>query len=123
MRVGERPFLHAAFAGNSRAVTPGLASESTTAVTGSISGTDGDVLLIQFFKTSSNVTTSSRFVQGEDLIIWQEVTIVGGTASINEDISSAGAIVTDWITATATLLDGGLPAETSQFSFGIRVTA
>jgi len=31
--------------------------------------------------------------------------------------------VTDWITATATLLDGGLPAETSQFSFGIRVTA
>lgn len=93
-----------------------------TTVTGSITGTDGDVLLIQFFKTSSNVTISSRFVQGEDLIIWQEVTIVGGTASIDEDISSAGAIVTDWITATATLLDGGLPAETSQFFFGICVT-
>jgi hypothetical protein len=31
--------------------------------------------------------------------------------------------VTDWITATATLLVGGLPSETSQFSFGIRVTA
>jgi hypothetical protein len=72
---------------------------------------------------SANVTTGSRFAQGEELIAWQDVTIAGGTASINENISGAGVIVTDWITATATLLDGGLPAETSQFSFGIRVTA
>lgn len=31
------------------------------AVTGSISGTDGDVFRIQYFKSSANVTSSSRF--------------------------------------------------------------
>ena len=104
-------------------MTPTLSSANTTLVTGSISGTDGDVFRIQYFKSSSNVTSSSRFAQGEELIAWQDVTIVGGTAAIDEDINAAGVIVTDWITATATLLDGGLPAETSQFSFGIWVTA
>ena len=92
------------------------------AVTGSISGTDGDVFRIQYFKSSANVTSSSRFAQGEELIAWQDATIVGGTAAIDEDISGAGMIATNWITATATLLDGGLPAETSHFSFGFRVT-
>ena len=104
-------------------MTPILASAYMYLVTDSSSGTDGDVFRSQYFKSSANVTSSSRFAQGEELIAWQDVTIAGGTASIDEDISSAGVIVTDWITATATLLDGGLPAETSQFSFGIRVTA
>jgi len=124
-RIFENDFIGISLSdgGNARAVTPTLATASTTAVTGSISGTDGDVFRIQYFKSSANVTTSSRFAQGEELIAWQDVTIAGGTASIDEDISGAGVIVTDWITATATLLDGGLPAETSQFSFGIRVAA
>ena len=124
-RIFENDFIGISLSdgGNARAVTPTLATASTTAVTGSISGTNGDVFRIQYFKSSANVTTSSRFAQGEELIAWQDVTIAGGTASIDEDISGAGVIVTDWITATATLLDGGLPAETSQFSFGIRVTA
>ena len=108
---------------NSRAVSPTLASASTTAVTGSISGTGSDVYRIQYFKSADAVTSSSQFAQGQELIGYQDVTIAGGTASIDEDISGSSVIVTDWITATATLLVGGLPSETSQFSFGIRVTA
>jgi len=124
-KIFENDFIGISLAGggNSRAVTPTLSTASTTAVTGSISGRNGEVFRIQYFKSSAAVTTSSRFAQGEELIAWQDVTIVGGTASIDEDISGAGVIVTDWITATATLVDGGVPSETSQFSFGIRVTA
>ncbi len=109
--------------GNALARTPTLATATTTDVTGSITGTDGDIYRIQYFKSSDAVTSSSRFAQGQELLGYQDVTIVGSTASIDEDISGAGVIVTDWITATATLLVGGLPSETSQFSFGIRVTA
>ena len=109
--------------GNALARTPTLTSATTTAVVGSITGTDGDVYRIQYFKSADAVTSSSRFAQGQELIGYQDVTIAGGTASIDEDISGSSVIVTDWITATATLLVGGLPSETSQFSFGIRVTA
>ncbi|MDA1039889.1 MAG: right-handed parallel beta-helix repeat-containing protein, partial [Planctomycetota bacterium] len=109
--------------GNALARTPALTSASTTAVAGSITGTNGDVYRIQYFKSADEVTSSSRFAQGQELIGYQDVTIAGGTASIDEDITGSGVIVTDWITATATLLVSGLPSETSQFSFGIRVTA
>ena len=108
---------------NSRAVSPTLASASTTAVTGSISGTNSDVYRIQYFKSADAVTSSSQFAQGQELIGYQDVTIVGGTAALAFNLSSSSVIVTDWITATATLLVGGLLSETSQFSFGIRVTA
>jgi parallel beta-helix repeat protein len=109
--------------GNALARTPTLASASTTAVTGSITGTDGDVYRIQYFKSSADVTSSSRFAQGEELLGYEDVTIAGGRAALDFDLTGSGVIVTDWITATATLLVGGLPSETSQFSFGIRVTA
>ena len=109
--------------GNSRAVTPVLDSATTTDVTGRINGVNGQVFRVQYFKSSDTVTTSSRTAQGQELIGWEDVTIAGSSATLSQDISSAGVIVTDWITATATLLDGGLPSETSQFSFGIRVTA
>jgi parallel beta-helix repeat protein len=108
--------------GNALARTPTLVTASTTQVTGSISGTNGDVFRIQYFKSADDVTTSSRSAQGQELIGYQDVTIAGGTASIDFDLTGSGVIVTDWITATATLLVGGLPSETSQFSFGIRVT-
>jgi hypothetical protein len=49
--------------------------------------------------------------------------IAGETASLDQDISGACVIVSDWITATATRLVGGVPSETSPFSFGIRVTS
>ena len=109
--------------GNALARTPTPASATTTDVTGSITGTDGDVFRIQYFKSADEVTSSSRFAQGEQLIGYRDVTIVGGTASIDYDVSSPGVIVTDWIAAIATFLVGGLPSETSQFSFGIRVAA
>ncbi|MFM1904021.1 MAG: hypothetical protein RLZZ440_1921, partial [Planctomycetota bacterium] len=109
--------------GNALARTPTLASASTTAVTGSISGTDDDVYRIQYFRSSDEVTSSSRFAQGEELVGYEDVTIAGGRAALDFDLTGSSVIVTDWITATATLLVGGLPSETSQFSFGIRVTA
>ena len=109
--------------GNALARTPRLTAASTTEAVGSIIGTDGDVFRIQYFKSADEVTSSSRFAQGEQLIGYRDVTIVGGTASIDYDVSSPGVIVTDWIAAIATFLVGGLPSETSQFSFGIRVAA
>jgi parallel beta-helix repeat protein len=108
---------------NSQLAAPRLASASTTLVTGSISGANGDVFRIQYFKSSDAVTSSSRSAQGQELIAWKDVTIAGGTASVDQDISGAGVVVSDWITATATRLDGGVPSETSPFSFGIRVTS
>ncbi len=109
--------------GNARARTPVLASASTTEVTGSISGIDGDVFRIQYFRSSDEVTSSSRFAQGDELVGYEDVTIASGTAALDFDLTGSSVIVTDWITATATLLVGGLPSQTSQFSFGIRVTA
>jgi hypothetical protein len=91
-------------------------------VTGSISGTDGEVYRIQYFKSSSDATAASQLPQGQTLIAYQDVTISGGTASINLDISSAGVVTSDWITATATLLSNGNPVATSAFSLGVQVT-
>lgn len=109
--------------GNARAVAPSLTTATTAQVTGSISGTNGDVYRIQYFKSSDAVTASSRSAQGQDLIASQDVVIDGSTVSIDLDIGESGVMVNDWITATATLIDVGLPAETSEFCFGIRVTA
>jgi hypothetical protein len=96
-------------------------------VTGSVQGIEGETYRIQYFKSSANVTTSSRYAQGETLVAYQDVVINGGSASIDLLISSlANVIATDWITTTSTLLSGGTPptpSRTSAFSFGVRVTA
>jgi hypothetical protein len=101
---------------------PTITAATTTQVTGSISGTDGEVYRIQYFKSSSDATAASQLPQGQTLIAYQDVTISGGTASINLDISSAGVVTSDWITATATLLSNGNPVATSAFSLGVQVT-
>ena len=100
---------------------PSLNSANTTLVTGSITGTDGDVFRIQYFKSSANVTTSSRTAQAEELIAYQDVTINGTQASINLNIASAGVNATDWITVSKTLMDGSTPKATSELSYGVRV--
>ena len=93
-------------------------------VTGSVQGIEGETYRIQYFKSSADVTTSSRYAQGETLVAYQDVVINGGSASIDLLISSlANVIATDWITTTSTLLSGGAPSRTSAFSFGVRVTA
>jgi len=100
---------------------PSLNSANTTLVTGSITGTDGDVFRIQYFKSSANVTTSSRTAQAEELIGYQDVTINGTQASIDLNIASAGVNATDWITVSKTLMDGSTPKATSELSYGVRV--
>jgi parallel beta-helix repeat protein len=100
---------------------PSLDSANTTLVTGSITGTDGDVFRIQYFKSSANVTTSSRTAQAEELIAYQDVTINGTQASIDLNIASAGVNATDWITVSKTLMDGSTPKATSELSYGVRV--
>jgi hypothetical protein len=100
------------------------AGTGDVSVTGSVQGIEGETYRIQYFKSSADVTTSSRYAQGETLVAYQDVVINGGSASIDLLISSlANVIATDWITTTSTLLSGGAPSRTSAFSFGVRVTA
>jgi hypothetical protein len=49
--------------------------------------------------------------------------IAGCSAALELELTGTGVTVADWIKATATTLAGGLPSETSPFSFGLRVTA
>ena len=106
---------------NDGILRPSLSSATTEEVTGSISGLDGEVYRIQYFKSSANVTTSSRFAQAETLLSYQDVTINGTTASIDLNVASLGVNTTDWITVSKTLMDGSTPKTTSELSYGVRV--
>jgi nitrous oxidase accessory protein NosD len=109
--------------GNAGQVAPTVSSVSTTRVTGTMTGTNGDWFRIQIFKNAASIVTSASAAQGQVLVSSVDVEIVGGTASIDQAVT--GVIVGDWITMTATRLtgSGGTPTNTSQFSPGVQVTS
>jgi len=109
--------------GNAGQIAPTVDSVSTSRITGTMTGADGEWYKIQIFKNAASIVTSASTVQGQVLVTEVEVEIVAGSATIDEAV--AGVIVGDWITMTATKLTGpgGTPSNTSQFSTGVQVTS
>ena len=107
--------------GNDGQAAPTINSVSSTNVAGSMTGINGDVYRIQVFKTATLFVPSADWAQGETVVAEFNVTIgASGSELFSEAIS--GVSLGDWITLTATKLDGGVtPTNTSQFSQGVQV--
>jgi parallel beta-helix repeat protein len=89
-------------------------------IAGSIRGRVGDVVRIQFFSNLPSDAANARGVQGRTLIGFRDVRLTKATTAINSTFSAAGIPANSWISATATLLVGGEPSDSSQFSLGVR---
>ncbi|NBP89206.1 MAG: hypothetical protein EBU59_12055 [Planctomycetia bacterium] len=107
--------------GNDGQVAPTISSATSTNVSGTMTGTNGDVFTIQVFKTTASLVPSADRAQGQTFVKEFNVTIgVGGSEVFSEALS--GITVGDWITLTATKLDGGTtPTNTSAFSLGAQI--
>jgi hypothetical protein len=109
--------------GNDGQVAPTISSATSTNVSGTMTGTNGDVFTIQVFKTTASLVPSADRAQGQTFVKEFNLTIgVGGSEVFSEALS--GITVGDWITLTATKLDGGTtPTNTSAFSLGVQTTS
>ena len=102
-------------------LTSASISGDVTAITGTLSGTNGEVYRIQYFKNSPEHIVPGQAPQGRELVAEREVTIgTSGVVDVNIDIDSNKISAGDWITATTTRIISGTPTHTHRFSLGIQ---
>ena len=63
-------------------------------MTGSISGTNGDVFRIQYFKSSANVTTGSRFAQADCFFLPYKEVGQSGSAALGDALAALKPVIT-----------------------------
>ena len=103
-------------------VTGAAIAGSQITVTGSISGSNGDVYRVQYFSSLATDATSASRVQGRTLLGYRDVTISGGTAVIDAAFAKGSTAANDWVSTTATKLNSGTtPGNSSAFSTGVQV--
>lgn len=103
--------------GNNNQPPPTLSGATATAVTGTLTASAG-TYRIQYFKSLGADASSPSLVQGRTLLASRDVTISGSSIAVDQAISAA---IGDWISAVATKVVGGVPTDSSQFSFGVKV--
>jgi hypothetical protein len=93
-------------------------------ITGTMSGTNGDVYRVQFFSSLATDAATASQVQGRALLGYEDVTIgPSGSAVIAKAFAKGIIQSNDWVSGTATKLSGGTtPTNTSAFSTGVRAT-
>jgi parallel beta-helix repeat protein len=102
-------------------LTSASISGEVTTITGTLSGSNGEVYRIQYFKNSPEHIVPGQSPQGRELVAEREVTIgTSGVVDVNIDIDSNKISAGDWITATTTRIISGTPTHTHRFSLGIQ---